>query len=156
MIEDEVVGPYLVRTHGACDRSRAPASRFFGRLCAAPAAPPPATTDTPGQGSCGTRRAQERCGCGGSRSADTAPTAPSFAQPRAPLSLPSGPGSSIPSAPPRTACRLAAPRDHALGHTQLAAGEPARSPVFCRDFLHDLDLEITLGNQLLEPRILGL
>ena len=29
---------------------------------------------------------------------------------------------------------------------QLDADEPARSPVFCRDFLHDLDLEITLGN----------
>ena len=25
----------------------------------------------------------------------------------------------------------------------------ARSPVFCGDFLHDLDLEITLGYQLL-------
>ena len=30
------------------------------------------------------------------------------------------------------------------------------TPVFCGDFLHDLDLEITLGNQLLQPRILGL
>jgi hypothetical protein len=27
---------------------------------------------------------------------------------------------------------------------------------FCGDFLHGLDLEITLGNQLLQPRILGL
>jgi hypothetical protein len=27
---------------------------------------------------------------------------------------------------------------------------------FCDDFLHGLDLEITLGNQLLQPRILGL
>jgi hypothetical protein len=41
-------------------------------------------------------------------------------------------------------------------HTQLAAGEPARSPVFCGDFLHHLDLEIPLGHQLLQPRILGL
>jgi hypothetical protein len=45
---------------------------------------------------------------------------------------------------------------HAPGHTQLAADGPARSPVSCGDFLHDLDLEITLGNQLLQPRILGL
>jgi hypothetical protein len=28
--------------------------------------------------------------------------------------------------------------------------------IFCGDFLHDLDLEITLGYPLLEPRILGL
>jgi hypothetical protein len=39
---------------------------------------------------------------------------------------------------------------------QLAAGEPGRSPVFCGDFHHHLDLEITLGDQLLQPRILGL
>ena len=48
------------------------------------------------------------------------------------------------------------PRDHAPDHTQLDAHEPARSPVFSRDYLHDLDLQITLGNQLLQPRILGL
>ena len=42
------------------------------------------------------------------------------------------------------------------GNTQLAADGPSRSPVFCGDFLHDLDLEITLGNELLQPRILGL
>jgi len=47
------------------------------------------------------------------------------------------------------------PRDYAPGHTPLAADEPARLPVFCGDFL-DLDLEITLDNQLLQPRILGL
>jgi hypothetical protein len=33
---------------------------------------------------------------------------------------------------------------------------PAHSPVFCGHFLHDLDLEITLGNQPLQPRILSL
>jgi len=43
----------------------------------------------------------------------------------------------------------------AAGYTQLDADEPARSPVFCRDFLHDLDLEVAFGNQLLEPSILG-
>ena len=32
--------------------------------------------------------------------------------------------------------------------------EPAHSPVFCRDFLHDLNLEITLGDQLVQSRIL--
>ena len=64
------------------------------------------------------------------------------------------PGSSTPITPPRTACRPAVPRDHAPGHTQLAAGEPAHLPVFCGDFLHHLDLEITFGDQLLQPRIL--
>src|SRR5262249_30892666 len=56
----------------------------------------------------------------------------------------------------RTINQRAGPPRHAPGHTQLAADGPARSPVFCGDFLHDLDLEITLGNQLLQPRILGL
>ena len=68
---------------------------------------------------------------------------------------PCGPDSSTSIAPPRTACRPAAPRDHAPGHTQLTAGEPARSPV-CRNLFHHLNLEIALGDQLLQPRILGL
>ncbi len=38
----------------------------------------------------------------------------------------------------------------------LAAGKPVSSPVSCRDFLHHLDLEITLGHQLLQPRVLCL
>lgn len=32
----------------------------------------------------------------------------------------------------------------------------ARSPLFCGDFLHHLDLEIALRQQFLQPRILGL
>jgi hypothetical protein len=52
--------------------------------------------------------------------------------------------------PPKTACRPVGPRDHAPGHTQLDADEPARSPVFCRDFLDDLDLEVAFSNQLLQ------
>ena len=67
-----------------------------------------------------------------------------------------GPGSATPIAPPRTACRPVARETHAPGHTQLDADEPARSPIFCRDFLHHLDLEVTLGHQLLQPRILCL
>ena len=55
-----------------------------------------------------------------------------------------------------TACRPAAPRGHAPGHTPLAAGEPARSPFFCGDFLHHLNLEIALRHQLLQPPILHL
>jgi hypothetical protein len=35
------------------------------------------------------------------------------------------------------------------------AGEPARSPFFCGDFLHYLDLEVAFGHQLLQPRILA-
>ena len=65
------------------------------------------------------------------------------------VSPPCGCNTSTPIAPPRTACRLAAPRDHAPGHTPLAAGEPALSPFFCRDFLHHLELEIALCHQLL-------
>src|SRR5262249_20718699 len=41
-------------------------------------------------------------------------------------------------------------------HLDHSVGANQRSPVFCGDFLHDLDLEITLGNELLQPRILGL
>jgi hypothetical protein len=48
----------------------------------------------------------------------------------------------------QTACRHPAPRDHAPGHTQLAADERARLPVFCGDFLHDLDFEITVDRIL--------
>ena len=114
--------------------------------CAAPAAPPSATAGRPGLGSYGSRRGQEKSGCGGSRSADSAPTAPSSARPR-PRPWPAcGPGSSTPIVPPRTACRPVAPRGHAPGCTQLDADEPARSPVFCGNFLHHLDLEIALRN----------
>src|ERR1700741_1415359 len=128
----------------------------FSVACAAPAGPQPATADALGRGSCDDRRARERCGCADSRSADTASTAPSSAQQRLRPSPSCGCGSSTPIVPRRTACRPVAPRGHALGHTQLDVDEPARSPVFCRDFLHDLDLEIALGNQLLQPSILGL
>jgi hypothetical protein len=37
----------------------------------------------------------------------------------------------------------------------LAAGEPRTLTSFCGDFLHHLDLEFSLGNQLLQSRILG-
>src|SRR5215469_1883704 len=128
----------------------------FSVACAAPAGRLPARADAPGQGSCDARRDREKRGCADSRSAGTASTVPSFAQQRRRSSPPCGCGSSTPIVPLRTACRPVAPRAHALGHTQLDADEPARSPVFCCDFLHDLDLEITLGDQLLQPRILCL
>src|SRR5215469_1875584 len=127
----------------------------FSIACAAPAGPPGTTTAAPGQGSCDVRRGQEKRGCAG-RSADTASTAPSFAQQRRRSSPPCGGGSSTPIVPLRTACRPVAQRGYALGHTQLDVDEPARSPAFCCDFLYDLDLEIALGNQLLQPSILGL
>jgi hypothetical protein len=44
-------------------------------------------------------------------------------------SSPCGCDTSTSIALPRTACRPAAPRDQAPGHTPLAAGEPARSPL---------------------------
>jgi hypothetical protein len=47
-------------------------------------------------------------------------------------------------------------RETTLPATQLDVDELARSPVFCRDFLHDLDLEVAFGNQLLQPNIIGL
>ena len=37
----------------------------------------------------------------------------------------------------------------------LAVGEPGTLTGFLRDFLHHLDLELSLGKQLLQPRILG-
>jgi hypothetical protein len=36
-------------------------------------------------------------------------------------------------------------------YAPLAAGEPARSPFFCGDFLYHLNLEIALRHQLLQP-----
>src|SRR5205823_9811994 len=110
----------------------------------------------PDQGSSDARHGQEKSGSDDSRSAGTAPTAPSCARSPAHPWPTSGPGSSTPIAPQRTACRSAAPRAHAPGHTPLAAGGPARSPVFCGDFLHHLDLEIALGHQLLQPGVLRL
>jgi hypothetical protein len=38
----------------------------------------------------------------------------------------------------------------------FAAGEPARSPFFCGDFLHDVELDIAFGDKPLQPRILCL
>jgi hypothetical protein len=37
-----------------------------------------------------------------------------------------------------------------------ADGEQARSPFFCGYFLQDLDVQIPLGHQLLEPPVLKL
>src|SRR6476659_1861341 len=71
-------------------------------------------------------------------------------------SRPSGCDTPTPIAPLRTACRPAAPRGHAPGYTPLAADEPARSPFFCGDFLHHLNLDIALRHQLLQPPILRL
>ena len=51
--------------------------------------------------------------------------------------------------------RTERPRGRALGHIQLDVDEHA-DQFFCRDFLHNLDLEITLGDELLQPRILRL
>ena len=41
----------------------------------------------------------------------------------------SGSDRPVPTALHRTACKPAAPRDHALGNKQLVCDEPARSPV---------------------------
>src|SRR5512139_746001 len=133
-----------------------PPQHAFSAACAAVVAPLSATAGTLGQGLCGSHRARERCGCAGSRSVDTPPTVPSPARSQPRPSPPSDLHSSMPSAPPKTACRPVAPRARAPGCTQLDAGGPARSPVFCGDFLHHLDLEVTLGHQLLQPRILDL
>jgi hypothetical protein len=48
--------------------------------------------------------------------------------------------------------KAAAPRGHAPGNTPLAAGEPARSPFFCGDFLHHLNLEIALASAVNSAR----
>ena len=48
--------------------------------------------------------------------------------------------------------KAAAPRGHAPGYTPLAAGEPARSPFFCGDFLHHLNLEIALASAVNSAR----
>src|SRR6185369_1649889 len=121
-----------------------------------PVAAPSATAGAPGQGSWHGRRGREKYGCADTRSGDTAPTTLSSARPRAHPSSPCGCDTSTLIALPRTACRPAAPRDQAPGHTPLAAGEPARSPLFCGDFLHHLNLKIALRHELLQSRILRL
>ena len=153
MIEHEVVGPHLV---GPARRLRPwPWTRRASwGACVAPVAPPLATAGRPVPRSSDARHGRERCGCAGSRTADIAPTAPASARSRPRPSPPCGPVAATPSAPPRTACRPVGPRDLARGHTQLDADEPARSPIFCRDFLHHLDLEVAFDDQLLQPRIL--
>src|SRR5205823_1675926 len=156
MVEHEIVGPGPGSARRAPAGAAAPPKPACVAACAAPAGLPHATTGTPDQGSSDARHGQEKSGSDDSRSAGTAPTAPSCARSPAHPWPTSGPGSSTPIAPQRTACRSAAPRAHAPGHTPLAAGGPARSPVFCGDFLHHLDLEITLGHQLLEPGVLRL
>lgn len=53
---------------------------------------------------------------------------------------------------PRTSARtLAVLTGRVALHTQPDIGEPARLPFFCCDFLHHLDLEVTFGQQLLQP-----
>src|SRR6266487_3432932 len=153
MVEHEVVGPDLVRLGWrlrARARRRNPLPRPLARHLQARRTPQPV---------CPARA--HRVPVTAKKDADAtvavaAPTAPSSARSPAHPWPASGLGSSTPIAPQRTACRPAAPRAHAPGHTPLAAGEPARSPVFCGIFLHHLDLEITLGHQLLQPRVLRL
>jgi hypothetical protein len=129
-VEHEVVGPHLVR----------PRRRLWPRPARSHTLPRPFAQHLqtrclpqPGKlalGSSRIRPVQERCQCADSQSADIAPPAPSSARSLAHPAPPSGFDSPTPIAPPKTACRPAAPRHRALGCTPLAAGEPARSPVF--------------------------
>src|SRR5438045_1761328 len=112
--------------------------------CEAPAAALPATVGERGWGSWHDRRDRGRCVCADSRSADTAPTAPASARSPAHPSQLCAIHSATPTAPLRAACRPAAPRPHVLGPTPLVADGPARSPFFCSDLLHHLDLEVGL------------
>ena len=98
--------------------------------CAAPASAPLATVATRAQDLSHVRRGPGRCECVDSHSADIALPAPSSAPSQARRQPPSGSHSAAPIVPPKTACRPAEPRDRAPGHTPLAAGEPARLPIF--------------------------
>jgi hypothetical protein len=117
-------------------RTSSVAARQQRRLaaCAVPVAAPSATAGAPGQGSW-------HDGFAGTRSGDTAPTALSSARPRAHPSPPSGCDTSTLIALPRTACRPAAPRDQAPGHTPCCRRADPLT-IFCGDFLHHLNLEI--------------
>ena len=46
------------------------------------------------------------------------------------------------------------PRLRGCLRSSPVAGEPSRLPFFCADFLHHLELEITLGDELFEPCVL--
>ena len=53
-----------------------------------------------------------------------------------------------------SACKPGAFGHHARRHNKLAACGPARSPFFCRDLLHHVNLQIALHHESAEPGVL--
>src|SRR5687768_15640298 len=131
-------------------RRHAPASAVFAAL----AAPLPSRAGASGRHSWCVLVGPRTPGCVGTRTADTAPRArTSAAAPVHPCpAAPSGTATS--SAPPEAARRRVEPTGLAWSRTAPVADESARLPVFSRDLFHDLDLEVTLGDQLLQPAVL--
>ena len=121
MVEHEVVGPHLVRP-GRRLRPRPARRRALARPLARHLQPggPPQPIGPPGSSS-DDRRGRGRCGCAGSRSADTARA--ELAHPRQHRRVLRGFARSIvpaPSAPLRAACRPAAATGPGPSHTPPA------------------------------------
>src|SRR5690606_22343380 len=95
-------------------------------------------------------------GCGGSRSVDTALPAHAWRPPPARHARRAWTGT-----PPWIGARsvartLAGSIDLVGTQRRSVAGERARSPFLCSDFLQDLDVHDPFGQHLLEPSVLRL
>ena len=110
-------------------------------------------------GACGARPADGpggagRCGCAGSHSAGTAPTRSSWPRSRVRPWRASAVRSSAWSGRCPTARRRDARTAHVGKPTRPPRAALAGSPLFCIDLLEHGDVQITLGQQFLQPRVL--
>jgi len=128
----------------------------FAAASSAVAASPASTVDGTCRSSSRVLRVRGRSQSGGSRSAGTARRAPPSVEAPAHPSLLSSIDNATPTARHRPACKPAAATAPWPPRTPPGNGEPARSPFFCVDLVHHLDLEVALGDELLQPRVLRL
>jgi hypothetical protein len=151
----EVVRPDLASSGLAQVVADASLPHAFWAFSGAPAALPCSRAGTSCPGSSQSLAAPCKHGSVGSQIADSAPRAPARPPAQAHPSAPtwsSSPASIVPPTAAHTPCAATA---HVRERTGPAPGERVRSPFFCRHLLHDLDLKVTLGDDLLQPRVLG-
>src|SRR4029077_2245680 len=113
-------------------------------------------TGAPDRNSSHGHRGPGRSRSADSRSADTALKVPSCAPAPARPAPPSPIDTATPTVRPQSAFKPAAATDSRPSRTPRPSGGAARSPFFCGDLFHHLELKIPLGHELLQPGVLML
>ena len=132
-------------------RSRPPGAEG---AAAGPATPLGARADTCDRCSSRAPLVSGRSESGDTRSAGTAP--PNDASRPAPghPAPPAATGSPWSTAPPRARRTRGGRTDRVIGYTRPAAGSRVRLPLFSRDLLEDVDLQVAVRHHLLQAAVL--